>query len=125
MKELPRTKTSGRFKNVVAVFACIELGDDMIHVRTAVKEIMTYLQMIRQKNVVVIPFVHLSSNIAQPQDAIRNINEMIHSLRSAGADVCEASFGFHKDFELHSFRAYGHPGSVCFRSISSERGQTN
>jgi len=117
VKHLSRTKGSATFADVLVVFTCVESIDDQTYVDFAVKEILTNLEMIGgKKDVVIIPFVHLSSDIAQPQTAIDIIHGIIDSLRATGVTVHEVSFGFHKDFELH-FKGYGHPGSVCFRSI--------
>ena len=125
LRAVRQSKTSARFSNVVAVFTCIESGDNQTHVNIAVKEILQNLKMIGlERDIVIVPFVHLSSKIARPKDAIRVINELIKSLREARMTVHESSFGYHKDFEL-CFKSYGHPGSVCFRSIPQEGGISN
>jgi threonyl-tRNA synthetase len=124
LRGLPRKKSAAQFKNVIAVFTCIESGDNHNHANSAVKEILSYAEMLGgKKEIVVIPFVHLSSKIAEPDVAIQIIAEIIRSLKLAGLSVHEASFGFHKDFELH-FRGHGHPGSVSFRSIP-KKGENN
>lgn len=122
LRQLPREKSSARFNDVVVAFTCVEHGDSISYVNTAKDEIMRNIDMVRcKRNVVVIPFVHLSSRIAQPKIAMKIIGEIIKSLKAAGVTVYEASFGFHKDFSLY-FKGYGHPGSVCFRSIPYKKG---
>lgn len=122
VRQLSRSKTSATFNDVLVVLTCVESTDSQTHVDFAVEEIRRNLEMIgHQKHVVIMPFVHLSSNIAQPQTAIDIIHRVTDSLERAGVTVSEGSFGFHKDFELH-FKGYGHPGSVCFRSIPYTKG---
>ncbi|MDH5733155.1 MAG: hypothetical protein OEY88_05150 [Candidatus Bathyarchaeota archaeon] len=124
LRVMKQPRFSEKFSDVLAAFTCVELEDNEANVNVATKEILSNLEMIGSgKDIVIVPFVHLSSKIAGPRRAVRVIDELILSLRKAKASVHKTSFGFHKDFELH-FKGYGHPGSVCYRSIPQEGAST-
>lgn len=117
IKQLLKTKSSGQFKDTLAVFICIEDDDKEAYCENAAKEIRKLLDMLNSpRDITIIPFAHLSSNIASPHKAISLIHKLANQLKASNLNVNIISFGYHKEFELH-FLARGHPGSVAFREI--------
>jgi threonyl-tRNA synthetase len=117
IKQFSKEKTEGEFSNTLLAFVCIERDDTELTIQKAVKEILKMLDMLRSpRDVTVVPFAHLSSNIASPLKSVSLIEELIKYLERFDLNVHRVSFGYHKEFELH-FQARGHPGSVAFREI--------
>ena len=115
IKQLVSEKQKAAFTNILAVFACIEKGDTKRETAEAVKSVIAILEMIDcNREVVIIPFAHLSANLANPKAAIELLKASQQLLKEAAIETHMISFGYHKDFELH-FRSSGHPGSVSFR----------
>jgi|GEM_PF-1387486 len=71
----------------------------------------------KTKNVVVVPFAHLSSQIAEQKTSFEIIGEFCSFLKEKGFVVKRANFGSHKDLEFSSpadefqvfFRQYPKP----------------
>lgn len=105
-----------RFEDVVLVFVCVETKDSAENVARAVGQILTFVQNCGlNKDLVIVPFGHLSARLAPPGQARKMLSQVRLLLSREGLVVSEVSFGFHKEFEL-SFKAFGHEGSVGFRS---------
>ena len=110
-----KTPTAMEFTDVLAVFVCVEAGDGTEMKESAVDLVVKALRRIGEaKQVVVVPFAHLSNKLALPSVAEDMIREIYDALISRGASVCLSSFGYHKTFSL-SFHGKGYPGSVAFR----------
>ena len=115
IKQVISDKQKVAFTNIVAVFACVEEGDTKSETAEAVKSVISILEMLNcKREVVIIPFAHLSANLASPKTAIELLKALQQLLKEASIETHMISFGYHKDFELH-FRSSGHPGSVSFR----------
>jgi threonyl-tRNA synthetase len=105
------------YSDVLAVFACVEEGDSAATIPAAAREVAIHSKLLKQNNIVVVPFAHLSSNIMTDSTRARElIIVFADELSGAGLSVQTNSFGFHKEFELH-FKARGHPGAVAFRDV--------
>lgn len=110
-------KKCGHFVDVLVIFVSIEDIDTEHEVDEATDSIISTLDMLGcRKEVVVVPFAHLSQALAQPQKAVLLIADLEKRLESYGIAATVASFGYHKEFSLY-YRAFGHPGSVAFRSL--------
>ena len=108
------------FTNVLLVFTCIEKNDKISYVREAATEVKDILDSIRSaQKVVLMPFAHLSSDLAEPAVAVKCIDKMASNLKLTQVNVSVGSFGYHKDFHL-GFRGKGHPLAVSFRTIPNE-----
>lgn len=117
-------KIASSFSNVLAVFTCIEDGDSEDEVLEAVESVLSALERLGgNREVVIIPFAHLSSNLAPPKVATELLSRLISCLSEQGIKTHFVSFGYHKDFELR-YRGHGHPGSVSFRSFPRIRNRT-
>lgn len=120
IRSLLSKPTTVEFKNVLVAFACIEQGDTDRTIAAAVEEILRQSEHVRRRNVVVVPFAHLSSKLmTDSEGALALIVLLSNSLREAGLEVETNSFGYHKQFELH-YVAKGYPGSVAFREVTAD-----
>ena len=83
-----------------------------------VNEIKDIEKQVGSKNIVLYPYAHLSSNLANPQKALE-ILKTTEKLLSKDFKVTRAPFGYYKSFEI---RCKGHPLSELSRefSVSSE-----
>jgi threonyl-tRNA synthetase len=110
---------------VFAVFSCIERDDTVKEVTDAVEEVCRVIKSIRStRRIVIVPFVHLSEDIAPPEKAVVFLDTLKSQFLSRGFDACSISFGYHKTFELH-FKAYGHPLAVAYRSFPRLQAKKN
>ena len=117
IRELIGEKTSGTFNNILGVFTCIEHGDSDDEVSQATESVISTRKMLGDRQeVVILPFAHLSSNLASPKVAAALLKHFVSSLTEQGVKVYTVSFGYNKEFELQ-YCGYGHPGSVSFRSF--------
>ena len=102
---------------MLGVFTCIEHGDSEEEVAQATESVISTLKMLGDKQeVVILPFAHLSSNLAPPKVAAALLKDFVSSLTNHGVKVYTVSFGYNKEFKLQ-YHGYGHPGSVSFRSF--------
>jgi len=100
------------FKNVIAVLVCAENGDTSAYVRQLVKRVLDLnSQFYKLKQIVVVPFAHLSHNLAGPQIAKELIDELAALLRKEKFNVDVISFGTHKDL---AFEIPGQVGEVSY-----------
>jgi len=75
--------------------------------------------MINKKNLIIVPFAHLSHFLADSGKAISILNLVNEKLENLHINVERSSFGYHKSLEciLSDFTIYGHRGSVAYRQI--------
>lgn len=110
-------RKSGHFVDVLAIFVSIEDIDSEHEVGEATDSIISTLDMLgSRKEVVIIPFAHLSKALAKPQKAVLLIADLRKRLENYSIATSVTSFGYHKEFSL-TYEAFGHPGSVAFRSF--------
>ena len=113
----PNGKQEQSYKDVLAVFICIENWDETIEIEQGIKTVMDHLELIKKSEIVLIPFAHLSYYLADPDKSFLIINQIASDFRKKGVLVNKSSFGYHKqlDFQISDLIAFGHPGSVAFR----------
>ena len=61
---------------------------------------------VKEKNVVIYPWVHLSETPAKPNSAIKLLKDISSDLKKRGFNVVQVPFGWYKAFEIH---CKGHP----------------
>lgn len=114
--EAPQGETT-RHGDVLLVLTTVERDDRKDHVADATSAVLELEQVVRPRDgIVVMPFAHLSAELADPAIARQHIAALAESLTAAGALTATSTFGFHKDLEL-CFAARGHPGSVAYRAF--------
>ncbi len=115
-KEIP--KEMKRFEECLVVLTSVEKEDEGTEIsKKAVKEIKQIAEQVKTKNVVLYPWVHLSSKPSSPNEAQRILKEISESLSSEKYTVENAPFGWYKAFTIS---CKGHPLSELSREIYAD-----
>lgn len=118
-KEIP--KEMKRFEECLVVLTSIEKEDEETNIaKKAVKEITNIAEQVKTKNIVLYPWVHLSSKPSSPNEAQRILKEMADYLYSEKYTVENAPFGWYKAFTVS---CKGHPLSELSREIYAKEGK--
>ena len=91
--------------NPLVVLTAIESGDSDSEVSDSIKAIKTTAKEVKAKSIVLYPYAHLSSNLANPETALKLLKQAETSLKK-DFKVTRAPFGYYKSFEL---KCKGHP----------------
>jgi threonyl-tRNA synthetase len=108
-------------KDPLVVLTAVEEGDSHEEVKKLAEAVNKTANEVKAKNIVIYPYAHLSSNLANPETAKEYLVEAEHLLAKEGFKVQRAPFGYYKEFEL---KCKGHPLSELskeFRNINSEK----
>jgi threonyl-tRNA synthetase len=101
-------------KDCVVALITVEKNDDVEKSSAIISEEVSQMcQEVGHNNVVVLPFAHLSNNLAKSEDGIKIISSIENSLKKK-FNVFRAHFGSHKELLLD---IYGHPGNARYREI--------
>jgi threonyl-tRNA synthetase len=101
-------------KDCIVILITVEKGDSAINiVPKLAEEIKKMSEEIKRKSVVLLPFAHLSNNLALAEEGISFINELEKSLK-VDLEVIRDHFGSHKELLLS---LYGHPGNARYREF--------
>ena len=95
-----RPLTTQAYRNAVVILTCIESGDTESDIAAAAQHTD---HMIREwhraaSTVVVLPFAHLSQDIAKPSTSMPSLDIFVGHLRTHGHVASLATFGSHKDW---------------------------
>ena len=104
-----------RVEECLVVFTSVEKGDEGV-VDRAVEEIKDVARKLGVDRIVVYPYAHLSSNLADADTAVSVLKEIEEKLKGE-FDVHRAPFGWYKAFKIS---CKGHPLSELSRSIVLE-----
>ncbi len=113
-------KKTSHVKDVLAVFSAVEKtdeGKENIIIEKTAKEITKVAKEVKAKNVVIYPYVHLSSRPSSPSTALRVLRGVESRLKEAKFSVYRAPFGYYKRFKIS---VKGHPLSELSREITPE-----
>jgi threonyl-tRNA synthetase len=103
----------------LVVFTAVEKGDNKGNViDNSVKEIVNVYKEVKAKNVVLYPYAHLSSNLAQPSVGVEVMKKMEDEIKKQKIPVQRAPFGWYKAFDL---KCKGHPLSELSKEITTEK----
>jgi threonyl-tRNA synthetase len=120
-KEIPSAedveKRPHRLEDVVVLFTCVESGDTADIGKKAIEETKEFLKNLKVNKILLYPYAHLSSNLAEPSVALDVMKKMEEYSKSIGIDVSRAPFGWCKRF---SISVKGHPLAEQSREISSD-----
>ncbi len=108
-------KKGERLEEVLVAFVSVEKGDNEEVVKKAAEEIRDVAKKVNAERILIYPYAHLSSNLADAETAIdllRNLEAELSDL-----DVHRAPFGWYKSFKIS---CKGHPLSELSREISAE-----
>jgi hypothetical protein len=101
------------FHMIAVAFLCIEADDDEMDASCIANELMQYSDMVGRK-ILIVPFVHLTSNPAKPEAATRYIGLVSETLKKKQLLEATIGFGFHKAL-VAKWITISHKGSVAFR----------
>ncbi|HID43021.1 MAG TPA: threonine--tRNA ligase [Archaeoglobaceae archaeon] len=106
----------GKAEEVLVVFTAIENGDSNNTVENAVKEISEVFEKVDAKRIMIYPYAHLSSNLSDPDTAVKLLRELEEKL-SEKYEVHRSPFGWYKAFRIS---CKGHPLSELSRELKGE-----
>lgn len=112
----PYEGSGERVDEALVVFVSVEKGDNENVVDQAVKEITDVAEKVNAKRVVLYPYAHLSSDLANPENAVEILKLMKKKL-SEKFEVHRSPFGWYKAFKIS---CKGHPLSELSREIKGE-----
>lgn len=101
-----KSKEEQSVKEPLVVLTAVEKGDNHDTVKELIEAVKKTSDDVKTKNIVLYPYAHLSSNLANPDTALEYLVEAEHVLRKEGFNVTRAPFGHYKEFEL---KCKGHP----------------
>jgi threonyl-tRNA synthetase len=99
--------------NVLVVFTTVEREDNEDLINTAVNEILDVFHKVKADSIVIYPYAHLSSDLAEPKIA-KSILEVLERKLSEKVKVFRAPFGWYKQFRIECL---GHPLSELSKRI--------
>jgi threonyl-tRNA synthetase len=95
-----------RLEDLVVLFTAIEKDDDENVIRQAIDEVKSSLNVIKANKILIYPYAHLSSNLANPNLAFKLIKEMESYAKKLKIETYRAPFGWNKKFHI---QIKGHP----------------
>ncbi len=109
-------KKEKEVKEALVIFTAVEKGD--VNEKDLVKNIKDIAKQLKVKRIVLYPYAHLSSNLANPELAIEILKKAESKLKKEKEfEVVRAPFGYYKEFEL---KCKGHPLAELSREIKEE-----
>jgi threonyl-tRNA synthetase len=106
-----------RFDEVVVLFTSVEKGDNSAVAEKAIEDTRKYLDQIKANRIFIYPYAHLSTDLAQPAEALVVLREMETYAKERGIETFRAPFGWNKQFTIS---IKGHPLAEQSRSYSVE-----
>lgn len=119
IKEPEEIKEKGEVhvKEPLVVLTAVEKGDNDKTISQLIDAIKKTAGEVKAKNIVLYPYAHLSSNLANPDTALEYLVEAYQVLKKEGYNVTRAPFGYYKEFEL---KVKGHPLSELSKEFHPE-----
>ena len=99
-------KKENRLEEIVVLFIAVEKGDDVAVSQKAINEVRGFLGKQKANRILIYPFSHLSSNLAEPSEALKIIKGMEAYSKQKGIETFRAPFGWNKKFTIS---IKGHP----------------
>jgi len=108
-----------RFEDILVLFISVEREDDEGVVDLALEDLKEFLRNLKVNKLLIYPFAHLSSNLAEPTLALSLLKYMEKRAKELGIETYRAPFGWNKQFSL---QIKAHPLAEQSRSyIKRER----
>jgi hypothetical protein len=110
-------------KEPLGIFVAVEKADESnpdMASDELVKNVMDLIDKTKAKKVVLYPYAHLSSDLANPDVALLVLVEAETKLKEKNIEVYRAPFGYYKEFEL---KCKGHPLSELSNCIKNKSGK--
>lgn len=100
---------------VTVVFITVEQNDESVQLSNIALEIDAASQDWKRRKIVLVPFAHLSNQLANAEEAQQMIDELTKELtKLSSAKIQKDHFGSDKSLKIELL---GHPGNVRFRSF--------
>ena len=115
-----KDKEEKEMKEALVVLVAVEKNDNDKTVKDLVKSINKTSSEVKTKNIVLYPYAHLSSNLADPSTALEYLVETEHAIKKEGFNVLRAPFGYYKQFEL---KVKGHPLAELSKEFRNEKAE--
>ena len=115
-EDWPEDKKSAAFDEVLVAFTTVESRDGDIESvsRQAADDIAEVAKSVKAERIVVYPYAHLSSDLADPALAVSALKAVEKKLIEKGLETHRAAFGWYKSFDIS---CKGHPLSELSREI--------
>jgi threonyl-tRNA synthetase len=110
-------KQNVRIEEAVVMFTAVEKTDDEETAKKAIADTKKYLDQIKANRIIIYPYAHLSSELAQPEPALKVLKEMENSAKTLGIETYRAPFGWNKQFTIS---IKGHPLAEQARAYTKE-----
>ncbi len=120
-EELPEDhEKKHKSKDALVVFSTIESKDEEVDAvaGAAASDILDVMAKVEAERVVLYPYAHLSPDLAGPELAVKVLKATEEAIRTGGAEVHRAPFGWYKSFEIS---CKGHPMSELSREYTSAK----
>ncbi|MFX0093609.1 MAG: threonine--tRNA ligase [Candidatus Hodarchaeota archaeon] len=108
----------------LVAFSAVETNDEANPqriVEKACEAVTESAKELKEQNIILYPWVHLSTQPASPGIALQILKGMTDLLRNKGLKISRAPFGYYKAFDLH---CKGHPLAERSKQISLEKDET-
>jgi len=99
-------KEAKRLEEIVVLFTAVEEGDNEATAKKAIEEVKSFLEKLKVNRILIYPYAHLSSTLANPSEALKIVKAMEAYAREKGIEVYRAPFGWNKQFTI---AIKGHP----------------
>jgi len=110
-------KKTNRFEDILVLFTCVEEGDSKVIAKRAIDETKKFLDNLKVNRILLYPYAHLSSRLAEPQVALAILQSMEKYADDLGIETYRAPFGWTKHFNIS---VKGHPLAEQSREITSD-----
>lgn len=108
-------------KEPLVVLTAVEKGDNDQTVKEMIEAVKKTAADVKTKTIVLYPYAHLSSHLANPDTALEYLSEAEHTLQREGYSVTRAPFGHYKQFEL---KCKGHPLAELSKEFGAGKGKS-
>ena len=115
-EDWPQDKMSASFDEVLVAFTTVEKRDSDIEsiAQQAADDIAEVAGSVKAERIVVYPYAHLASDLADPALAVSVLKALEKKLTEKGVEAHRAAFGWYKSFDI---KCKGHPLSELSREI--------
>lgn len=107
-------KEEKRLEEIVVLFTAVEEGDNDAVAKKAIDEVQVFLEKLKVNRILIYPYAHLSSNLANPGSALEIVKVMEAYAKEIGLETYRAPFGWNKQFTIS---IKGHPLAEQSRAI--------
>ncbi len=113
-------KKSVTLKDILVLMVSVEEGDDKSVAEKAAADALEVAKKLSRKSILVYPFAHLSSDLADPKSAMAVVDDLFKACESHGVEVKRSPFGWNKKLTVS---VKGHPLAEQGRSYGKDEGK--